>query len=196
MFIATLSVWSKKSHTKCAQTRPTITQRKSKLFIDKSLNQYFNSNEKKNFVNRLLTLAKKSKFENMGVSRSPIMDDCIQFAEESLNEHIDSRRGKIYIAYNDTYPSLIKIGRTTKLISEREKSLNSAGVIGKLKMIGWCETPDSIITETYIHQRLKEFSHEKEFFTISPESAALVINECSEMTVKFYESIFQSLIFR
>lgn len=193
--MAILSLWSRKSQKKCAHTKPVITQRKSKLFIDSTLNQFFNENEKKKFVNRILLLAKKSKFESMAVRQSPVMDECIQFAEEAMNEHMQARHGKIYIAFNETYPSIIKIGRTSKSIDEREKSLNSAGVIGKLRMIGWCETHDSILTETYIHQRLKEFSHEKEFFNITPESAASIINECSEMTTKFYQKIFQSLRF-
>lgn len=159
------------------------------MFIDKKLNQYFNESNDEKFVNRMLHLAKKLEFEMMGLSESPVKDDCIEYLAEILSKHIQKRKGKIYIAYNDKHPTVIKIGRTSKPIEEREKSLNSAGVIGEIKIIGWCETPDTVISETFIHQRLKKFNTEKEFFSITAKEASVVINECAKITTDFYNKI-------
>lgn len=159
------------------------------MFTDKKLNQCFNDNNKQGFVSRVLDLCKKSKFEKIKVHQSPVMDDSIEFAVECLNDHIEKRMGKIYVAINELHQDRIKIGRTSKDIEERERSLNSAGVSGKIKIVWFDVSLDSVMTETFIHQRIKESHIEKEFFNIDVVSASQIISECTDLTYDFYKKI-------
>lgn len=159
------------------------------MFVDKKLNQYFNTNSKDKFVSRVIELCKDGRFNEIGVAHSPVFDESIEFAIEAIQDHFDKRMGKIYIAINKLHPTQIKIGRTSKEITEREKSLNSAGVIGKIEIVWFDQSIDSVMTETFIHQRLKSFNTEKEFFDIDPVSASQIITECTDITYDFYNKI-------
>ena len=85
--------------------------------------------------------------------------------------------------------NIYKIGRTSKDISDREKSLNSAGVIGKIEIVWFDHSIDSILTETFIHQRMKEYHVDREFFNIDVVGASHIITECTDMTYDFYNRI-------
>lgn len=159
------------------------------MFIDKKLNQCFNCNNKDRFVSRVFDLCKSAKFDEIYITSSPVSDDCLEFAIESINKHIQKRFGKVYIAVNKTHDGLVKIGRTTKEISEREKSLNSAGVIGKIEIVWFDYSIDSVLTETFIHQRMKQYHVDREFFNIDVVSASNIIIECTDMTYDFYNRI-------
>ena len=159
------------------------------MFIDKKLNQCFNDNNKDKFVSRVFSLCKSAKFDDITISSSSVSDDCLEFAIESINEHIHKRIGKVYVAVNSLYDGVVKIGRTSKDISDREKSLNSAGVIGKIEIVWFDHSIDSILTETFIHQRMKEYHVDREFFNIDVVGASHIITECTDMTYDFYNRI-------
>lgn len=159
------------------------------MFVDRKLNQYFNTNTKDKFMSRLLDLCQKSKYESIKLCHSPVYDESLEFAIESINEHISKRTGKVYVARNDLHQDRVKIGRTSKEISDREKTLNSAGVIGKIKIVWWDYSIDSILTEHFIHQRLKEDHLDREFFNLDVVSASMIIQECTDITYDFYNKI-------
>lgn len=159
------------------------------MFINKKLNQCFNCNNKDMFVSRVFDLCKAVKFDEIQITSSPVSDDCLEFAIESMNKHIQKRLGKVYIAVNKSHDGLVKIGRTTKEIYEREKSLNSAGVIGKMEIVWYDHSIDSVLTETFIHQRMKQYHVDREFFNIDVVGASNIIRECTDMTYDFYNKI-------
>ena len=159
------------------------------MFIDKKLNQHFNNNSKSKFVSRVFALCRSSSFDDIKISNSPVSDDALEFAIEAMTEHVKKRTGKVYVAINTLHPDRVKIGRTSKEISDREKSLNSAGVIGKMDIVWFDYSIDCVLTETFIHQRIKEKHIEKEFFKLDIVSASEIVKECTDMTYDFYNKI-------
>lgn len=164
------------------------------MFIDKRLSHHFNMGDHKKFFGRLVFLAQKD-FSLIKIGESPVSDECYEFAVESIQAILNSHKGSVYIAMNDQSPTIIKIGRTSKPIQVRERSLNSAGVCGTIKILGAVTSMDSFMTESFTHKRLSTFHHEKEFFQIGVDHAASIITECADLVNDFYGKILESFRF-
>lgn len=157
------------------------------MFADKKLNKYFNENDESKFIQRLLTN------KNTNLISSPVIDDCREYALETISNLLDKRNGKVYIANNLNHIHLLKIGRTFKDIKDRERSLNSAGVIGSVKILYWVDTVDCVHTEMLVHKKLKSRNIEKEFYSIDCNHAIEVITECSNITRDFYAELMNKI---
>lgn len=160
------------------------------MFTDTKLNKHFNSNNEDLFINRLLVLAKKGNdFHDIEITNSPIMDDCKEYALEAIQNHINKRAGKVYIANNLLHMDRLKVGRTRKEIHERENSLNTAGVVGEVKILYWVNSLDAVMAETMSHQAMKYSRVEGEFFMVDLDTATKTIVECAVSTTTFYVAL-------
>lgn len=156
------------------------------MFIDKKLNGLFNCNEPETFMYRLIHLARKNpSLETIEIVESPIEDECREFMKEAIEYHIHKKSGIVYVAMPENNNSILKIGRTKKSIADREKTLNTAGLPDKLKIVAWVKSLDSYMTESFIHQRLKEKHYNKEFFKVSIDEVENVIKESAIQTDLF-----------
>jgi len=159
------------------------------MFADSKLNKYFMNDDESRFVQRIFSLHEKE----IKIIDSPIMDDCRDYALYSINNIISKRTGKVYIANNLNHINHLKIGRTFKSITDREKSLNSAGVIGSVKILCWVDTIDCVHTETLVHRKLKQYNIEKEFYSIDYQHAMHTIKECAQITTYFYDKLLENI---
>jgi hypothetical protein len=139
----------------------------------------------------MLHLAKHGKCEQLKIIESPVMDDCNEYALLSLQDHYSKHMGKVYVANNLNHIGHLKIGRTCKSIQDRERSLNSAGVIGTVKILYWIDTMDCYHTESLCHSLLKEFNLEKEFFNIDFDRAVETLHECTRITNTMYNKLYE-----
>jgi hypothetical protein len=89
-------------------------------------------------------------------------------------------KGFIYILMNPAFPSLIKIGRTTKSPKDRAIELSSTGTPDKFVVVHSAQTNDCISLELKLHLEFDKFRYSKnrEFFEIAPVS---VINRIEEL---------------
>src|SRR5258706_10133570 len=86
----------------------------------------------------------------------------------------------IYILENPSFDGVVKIGRTARDVAERVKELSShTGVPTEFTVFRKFAVEDSTVAERKIHERLAEYrvSENREFFRLSAEEAALVLEE-------------------
>lgn len=153
------------------------------MFRDKKMNQSFNENDHAGFMGRVLAGIP------IRVQYSPLMDECREFAYEEVARHLERRKGKVYIANNLLHYNHLKIGRTRKSIPERERSLNSAGVVGEIKIMYHVDCIDATMAESLIHRRLAAYHQEKEFFDVPLDMAIHTMEQCVREVMAFYENV-------
>lgn len=85
--------------------------------------------------------------------------------------------GHVYILRNDHFSALVKIGRTSKAVSERVAQLNGTGTPGVTTELYHCRILDEIVFERLVHRALDQHrdTANKEFFKISAVEARRVI---------------------
>jgi hypothetical protein len=86
----------------------------------------------------------------------------------------------IYILENPSFDGVVKIGRTARDVAERVKELSShTGVPTEFTVFRKFTVEDATIAERKIHERLAEYrvSENREFFRLSADEAALVLEE-------------------
>jgi len=86
----------------------------------------------------------------------------------------------IYILENESFPGVVKIGRTEREVAERVKELSSAtGVPTEFTVFRKYVVEDSVIAERKTHEQLAEFrvSDNREFFKLSADEAASFLEE-------------------
>ena len=86
----------------------------------------------------------------------------------------------IYILENESFPGVVKIGRTEREVAERVKELSSAtGVPTEFTVFRKYVVEDSVIAERKIHEQLAEFrvSDNREFFKLSADESASFLEE-------------------
>lgn len=156
------------------------------MFIDKKLNNCFNKGLDKQFIQRLLHISKNNIQQYL--YQSHLYDECVEYAIEKLHDYTFRHTGYVYIAGNDLHPDLIKIGRT-KNIEDRQKSLNNESVIGNTKIYWFIQTIDSYMLETFVHQRLKQYRSDKEFYYVDVDLAMELIQESNVYVQQFFDRI-------
>lgn len=87
-----------------------------------------------------------------------------------LLSYFKSKKGWIYIAKSKDNPFL-KIGRTAKDPFSRAKSLSSTGVFNEYEIVFSLKFFNHIWAEKLVHQNLKKFRVNKEFFSLKEETA-------------------------
>ena len=88
----------------------------------------------------------------------------------------------IYIARNDMFPHLVKIGFTTRNVHVRLAELNGTGVPGTTTAVYYASTLDARYLEQLTHKRLEKRreSKNREFFRISAADARETIRDVAE----------------
>lgn len=160
------------------------------MFDDKKLNQLYNDQNDKKFITRLLSIGKKKEIK---ILPSAIKDDCIEYALECIQKHLQTRTGRVYIAHNPEYPDVFKVGLTKRSIIDRETSLNSAGVIGKIQILQYYECIDCIMTEALSHSRLAQYHLEKEHFQVDIDTIKSVVENSNEIVEQYYKHIVSQI---
>lgn len=93
--------------------------------------------------------------------------------------------GWIYILSNPSMPNLIKIGKTTRQVQTRVKELNRAtGVPTPFKIEYAFYVTDCHAVENAVHRALRHArtNSRREFFTVTPEDAKIVVERLSDTT--------------
>jgi len=76
-------------------------------------------------------------------------------------------RGFVYVLSNKAMPGLLKVGYTTRSISDRLDELNSTGVPTAFVIEFYFEVDDAPRGEGLLHRALSKHHYEKEFFKVS-----------------------------
>jgi len=86
----------------------------------------------------------------------------------------------IYILENPSFPNVVKIGKTARDVADRVRELSShTGVPTEFSVVRQYAVENATIAERRVHQRLSEYrvSENREFFKLSPDEAALILEE-------------------
>lgn len=88
----------------------------------------------------------------------------------SLSDYFEKKGGYIYLAKSKNN-SLMKIGRTGKNPLERAQSLATTGVLYDYEIIFALPVLNQFWAESQVHQKLKKFRFDKEFFAVNQQFA-------------------------
>lgn len=88
----------------------------------------------------------------------------------SLSDYFEKKGGYIYLAKSKNN-SLMKIGRTGKNPLERAQSLATTGVLYDYEIIFSLPVLNQFWAESQVHQKLKKFRFDKEFFAVNQQFA-------------------------
>lgn len=95
----------------------------------------------------------------------PFVDDHLDALQAALKTWVGVRSGWVYVVRTKHHTgSLHKIGMTRKDPATRVRSLDSAGVVEKVELVGAWPCRDALTFERQIHQDLGAFRYRKEFF--------------------------------
>lgn len=106
--------------------------------------------------------------------QAPIFDDDVlgDMAREVLVEGlalwVAQHRGWVYLAHNEAWPGVFKIGCTRKGINSRMLGLNRTGVVTAWRALITWEGYDAFGMETRAHGQCKAFSMGAEMFKADP----------------------------
>jgi hypothetical protein len=86
-------------------------------------------------------------------------------------------RGTVYVLINESMPNLVKIGMTTRSVSQRMAELYQTGVPTPFELYAEYDCPDCSQVESEVHDSLNEcrVNGSREFFVCPPEKAALEV---------------------
>lgn len=84
-------------------------------------------------------------------------------------------QGFVYIISNRSMPGLLKVGRTTRTLSERLEELSSTGVPKGFQVEFFCEVDSADRLESRTHLALQPFHYGKEFFKCSIHEAVKAV---------------------
>lgn len=87
-----------------------------------------------------------------------------------LSNYFDKKSGYIYMAISKNN-SLMKIGRTGKNPLARAESLSSTGVLYDFEILFALPVLNQFWAESTVHQKLKKFKVNKEFFAVNQQFA-------------------------
>lgn len=87
--------------------------------------------------------------------------------------------GYVYMAVNDTFPHLMKIGCTSRNVHVRVAELNGTGVPGETVPLYYAATSNHRELERLVHSALgaARSSKKREFFEVSPVEGRRIIRE-------------------
>lgn len=93
------------------------------------------------------------------------MDDHLDALQAALKAWVIARSGWVYVVRTGHLQGVLhKIGMTRKDPEARLRSLDSAGVVEKVELVGAWRCRDALTFERQIHQDLGAFRYRKEFF--------------------------------
>lgn len=89
---------------------------------------------------------------------------------EEVSDYFHKKSGYIYLAKSKNN-SLMKIGRTGKNPLERAESLSTTGVLYDYEIIFSLPVLNQFWAETTVHQKIKKYRFDKEFFAVNQQLA-------------------------
>lgn len=127
----------------------------------------FEDGDKKKIATVLLELARTGvRHPMLSFSDHPLYDDFIDFCSSAIADFLKGRGGLIYVVHNPAMPGFYKIGLTrSATIDKRLKSLNSAGVVGKIYEVDCALAIDRFGAEAAAHKEMGRHAQQhKEYF--------------------------------
>lgn len=106
----------------------------------------------------------------------PLADDWLDFHHCAVASYLSARTGFLYLLAHPSIPNLYKVGLTQKGVSERIKSLSTAGVVGRFALAKSWAVPDCHALEAAAHRALSDRHRHKEFFEGTWQELATVID--------------------
>lgn len=95
----------------------------------------------------------------------PFVDDHLDALQAALKTWVSARSGWVYVVRTRHREGVLhKIGMTRKDPETRIRSLDSAGVVEEVELVGAWPCLDAITFEAQIHRDLGAFRYRKEFF--------------------------------
>lgn len=95
----------------------------------------------------------------------PFVDDHLDALQAALKAWVCVRSGWVYVVRTRYREDVLhKIGMTRKDPETRVRSLDSAGVVEEVELVGAWPCRDALTFERQIHQDLGAFRYRKEFF--------------------------------
>jgi len=105
-----------------------------------------------------------------------------------VEKYSDLNVGYVYVLYNKAVPGYVKIGMTTRDVSERAKELSNTGVPGEWKAHFSIFVPDCSEVERQTHRDLDKvrYSKNREFFILPLEEAELMVKRRAQENISQY----------
>ena len=108
-----------------------------------------------------------------------------------LKDYLIKKQGWVYIAYSKNN-HLFKIGRTGKNPLFRDKTLSSSGVLHDYEILFSLKFFNQFIAEKNIHQTLKKYRINKEFFAVSEDLAIQTLDKEYQKEIKLLNRFFDT----
>ena len=99
----------------------------------------------------------------------PIGDMAREDVVCGLPQWVALKRGWVYLAQNDAWPGLYKIGCTRRGVQQRMTSLNRTGLITEWVPLVYWQVYDAPGLEARVHKQCEAFQHSFEMFKASPQ---------------------------
>lgn len=92
---------------------------------------------------------------------------------------INNEEGCVYILVNESFPDLVKIGRTGGSVSARLQQLNSTGIPTPFECHYAAYVSDMYYVEKHLHEHFSDFrvNEKREFFKISPKEVHKILSQ-------------------
>ena len=106
-----------------------------------------------------------------------------------VNSSYEEKQGYIYVMINQTFPNVVKIGKTTRDPNERVKELSAATGVPTPFMLAYyrefndCHTAEKVI-HGYLERQGMRVNNNREFFQISTTEAIQLIDTYYQMDIK------------
>lgn len=95
---------------------------------------------------------------------------------DDISSYFDKKHGYVYLAKSKNN-SLMKIGRTGKNPLERAETLATTGVLYNYEIVFALPVLNQFWAESHVHQKLKKFRFDKEFFAVNQDFAIDTISQ-------------------
>ncbi len=102
----------------------------------------------------------------------------VEDIDQSNESNDEDERGCVYILINESFPGLVKIGRTGGSVSGRIAQLNSTGTPTPFECHYAAYVDDMNLVEKHLHDHFSDYrvNEKREFFKISPKEVHKVLS--------------------
>lgn len=94
-----------------------------------------------------------------------------------IESHKIESEGYVYLLFNNRIPDYVKIGYTNRTPKERASELRGTGIPGVWVVSHYWNIPNPLYWEKRIHEALRDFRIEREFFHLSIDDAKSFIHQ-------------------
>lgn len=107
----------------------------------------------------------------------------------NITDYFNQKKGFVYLASSKNN-NLLKIGRTGKTPLERAQTLSTTGVLYDFEILFSLPVMNQFWCESMIHEKLKKYRIEKEFFAINQSSAVSAMEKIYNLEEHFLKRYF------